>query len=107
MEAEILRRALVSALEKLHGKLNTLYSCTNIYMRLSDIEEDDKHDARARFHATLIVPVNAFVEQHGEAACPPWMNALHAFIVDGSIEYPRTCFQLIAGSLRVLQSDYG
>lgn len=88
---------LIRTLEELKAELEDLYS--KEFLRLTDIEEDYKYDAHDLFMEKITVCLQPLILS---GQTPDWMAQLRVYLSTKAAQ-PRTCFQLIDGSLAILK----
>lgn len=91
------RKELIYTLQKLKVELEERYS--KEFLRLTDIEEDYKFNSHGIFMQRITACLQPLII-NGES--PEWMVELKAYLSTKAAQ-PRTCFQLIEGSLAILE----
>lgn len=93
MSYEEMRTGLERDLDALYGELEALYA--NQFCRLTDLEEDDRHDSWDDVQDVLarMVPL--------DNNPPAWFHALHAYV---RRKMERSCFDFIRASLAIIRA---
>lgn len=89
-----MRLSLAKDLRALRERLEELYSAE--FLRLTDIEEDEKHDSYEDLQEVLAQARRL----PGSEPVPDWLGSLARYI--GNSEKQRSCFEIIQGSLKFL-----